>query len=41
MAKHFDKQFKIDAVRCYHDHKELGLKGCASDIGISQQSLSR
>ena len=41
MAKHYDKQFKIDAVQYYHDHKELGLIGCASNLGISHQSLSR
>ena len=41
MAKHFDKQFKLDAVQYYHDHRELGLVGCASNLGISQQSLSR
>ena len=41
MAKHFDKQFKLDAVQYYHDHRELGLAGCASNLGISQQSLSR
>ena len=29
MAKHFDKQFKLDAVQYYHDHRELGLVGCA------------
>ena len=29
MAKHYDKQFKLDAVQYYHDHKELGLIGCA------------
>ena len=40
-AKHYDKQFKIDAVQYYHDHKELGLIGCASNLGISHQSLSR
>ena len=32
-AKHYDKQFKIDAVQYYHDHKELGLIGCASNLG--------
>ena len=32
MAKHYDKQFKLDAVQYYHDHKNLG---------ISQQTLSR
>ena len=40
-AKHYDKQFKIDAVQYYHDHKELGLIGCASNLGTSHQSLSR
>lgn len=35
MAKHFDKQFKLDAVQYYHDHRELGLVGCASNLGIA------
>ena len=25
MAKHYDKQFKLDAIRYYHDHRELGF----------------
>lgn len=29
MAKHYDKQFKLDAIQYYHDHRELGLQGCA------------
>ncbi|ULL20781.1 transposase [Streptococcus suis] len=41
MAKHYDKQFKLDAVQYYQDHKNLGLQGCASNLGISQQTLSR
>ena len=41
MAKHSDKQFKLDAVQYYLDHKDLGLQGCASNLGISQQTLSR
>lgn len=41
MAKQYDKQFKLDAVQYYKDHKGLGLQGCASNLGISQQSLSR
>ena len=41
MAKRFDKQFKLNAVQYYHDHRELGLVGCATNLGISQQSLSR
>ena len=30
MAKHYDKQFKLDAVQYFLDHKDLGLQGCAS-----------
>jgi transposase len=41
MSKHFDKQFKLDAVQYYHDHRELGLAGCAKNLGISHQSSSR
>ena len=41
MAKHYDKQFKIDAVQYYHDHRDLGLQGCALNLGISQKPLSR
>ena len=32
MAKHYDKQFKLDAVQYYHDHKNLGLQGCAHKL---------
>ena len=31
MAKHYDKQFKLDAIQYYHDYRELGLQGCASN----------
>lgn len=41
MAKHYDKQFKIDAVLNLCDHDSTGLQGCALNLGISQQSLSR
>ena len=34
MAKHYDKQFKLDAVQYYHDHKNLGLQGCATNFRI-------
>ena len=37
MAKHYDKQFKLDAIQYYLNHKDLGLKGCASNLGISQR----
>lgn len=39
--KKFDKQFKMDAVQYYHTHRDLGLIGCAHNLGISPQSLSR
>lgn len=41
MAKHYDKRFKLDAVQYYHDHRNLELQGCATNLGISQQTLSR
>ena len=41
MVNHYNKQFKIDAIQYYHNHKDLGLIGCASNLGISHQSLSR
>jgi len=41
MRERHDKEFKINAVRYYHDHKDIGLVGCASNLGISQQTLSR
>ena len=27
MAKHYDRQFKLDAVQYYHDHRELRTAG--------------
>ena len=39
MAKHYDKQFKLDAIRYYHDHRELGLQGCASNLCDAQDAL--
>lgn len=41
MAKHYDKQFKLEVAQCYHNHKDLGLQDCASNLGISHQTLSR
>ena len=39
----FNKQFKVDvdAVQYYHEHRDLGLIGCARNLEISQQTLSR
>ncbi len=41
IAKQYDKQFKLDAVHYYSEHKDLELKGCAKNLGISYQTLSR
>lgn len=40
MAK-FNKEFKINAVQCYHDYRELGLIGCVRNLDIALQTLSR
>ena len=32
MAKQHDKQFKLDAVQYYEDHKDLGVRGCAENV---------
>ena len=37
MAKQHDKQFKLDAVQYYFDHKELGVRGCAQNLGVGYQ----
>jgi len=34
MAKQHDKQFKLDAVQYYRDHKDLGVRGYAENLGI-------
>lgn len=39
MSKQFDKQFKENAVEYYLSHKELGLKKCAENLGISRNAL--
>lgn len=41
MAKYYDKQFKLDAVQYYHDHRDRGLQGCTANLSISHQTLSR
>jgi transposase len=39
MAKQHDQQFKEEAVRYYLDHKELGLRGCAENLGVGYSTL--
>ena len=41
MAKQHDKQFKLDAVQYYQDHKDLGVRGCAENLGIGYSTLSK
>ena len=41
MAKQHDKQFKLDAVQYYLDHKELGVRGCAQNLGVGYSTLTK
>ena len=41
MAKQHDKQFKLDAVQYYEDHKDLGIQGCAGNLGIGYSTLNK
>ena len=41
MAKQHDKQFKLDAVQYYQDHKDLGIRGCAENLGIGYSTLTK
>ena len=41
MAKQHDKQFKLDAVQYYQDHKDLGVRGCAENLGIGYNTLTK
>ena len=41
MAKQHDQQFKLDAVQYYFDHKELGVRGCAQNLGVGYSTLTK
>ena len=41
MAKQHDKQIKLDAVQYYQDHKDLGVRGCAENLGIGYSTLTK
>ena len=41
MANQHDKQFKLDAVQYYLDHKELGVRGCTQNLGIGYSTLTK
>ena len=36
----FTRKFKEDAVRYLKEHKEVGVLGCAKNLGISKTALS-
>ena len=40
-AKHYDKQFKIDAVNYKKNHPELTMAEAANNLGISLSSIHR
>ena len=35
------KQFKLDAIQYYQDHKDLGVRGCAENLGIGYSTLTK
>ena len=39
MSKQSDKQFKENAVRYYHEHKDPGWNKCAENLGISRNAI--
>jgi hypothetical protein len=39
MTKQHDKKFKLDAIQYYEDHKNLGIHGCAENLGIGYSTL--
>lgn len=41
MAKQHDKQFKLDAVQYYFDHKELGVRGSGNYASDEQKEIVR
>ena len=41
MPKQHDKQFKLDAVQYYQNHKELGVRGCAKNLGVGHSTLAK
>ena len=41
MATQRDKQFRLDAVQYYLNHKDLGVRGCAENLGVGYSTLSR
>lgn len=40
MSRQYDKKFKEDAVKYYLGHKDLGIKKCAENLGVSKTALN-
>lgn len=40
MTKQYTKEFKEKAVKYYIYHKELGTKGCTTNLGINKTVMS-
>ena len=41
MKNQHDQKFKEDAVAYYNTHKDLGVKGCATNLGIGYSTLQK
>ena len=41
MEKHHNKQFKLDTVQYYKDHKDLGVRECAENLSIRYCTLTK
>ena len=41
MAKQHNQEFKENAITYYQEHKDLGVKGCAENLGIGRSTLNK
>ena len=41
MKKQHDQKFKEDAIAYYNTHKDIGVKGCATNLGIGYSTLQK
>lgn len=41
MAQPHDQVFKENAVKYYEEHKDLGIRGCAKNLGVGYSTLSK
>jgi transposase len=41
MTKQHTKQFKEDAIRYYQEHKDISVKGCATNLGVGYSTLTK